>query len=124
MYREYNPNPKAARVGDCVIRACAKALNMDWDSVYAGIAAQGFTMKDMPSSNRVWGTWLKEQGLERRFLRLDCPDCYTVKDFCEEYPRGRYIVALVEHVVAVVDGDYYDTWDSGDEAPQYYWEVV
>jgi hypothetical protein len=25
-------------------------------------------------------------------------------------------------VVAVVDGDYYDTWDCGDEVPVYYFE--
>ena len=25
------------------------------------------------------------------------------------------------HVVAVIDGNYYDTWDSGDKIPIYYW---
>lgn len=34
---------------------------------------------------------------------------------------GRYLLALDQHVVAVVDGDYYDTWDSGNEIPIYYW---
>ena len=26
------------------------------------------------------------------------------------------------HVVTVQDGKYYDTWDSGNEIPVYYWE--
>lgn len=34
---------------------------------------------------------------------------------------GTYILALSGHVVTVVDGDWYDTWDSGGEIPIYYW---
>jgi hypothetical protein len=76
----------------------------------------------MPSSNHVWGQYLKEQGYRRKVLPEECPSCYTVKDFCGEYPHGRYLLATGSHVVAVVDGDYYDTWDSGDENPVYYFE--
>ena len=42
-------------------------------------------------------------------------------DFCNDHPKGAYILALSSHVVAVVDGCYYDTWDSGQEIPIYYW---
>ena len=37
------------------------------------------------------------------------------------YPHGTYVLATNNHVVAVVDGNYYDTWDSGDETPIYVW---
>ena len=37
-------------------------------------------------------------------------------------PDGTYILAMATHVVAVVDGDWLDTWDSGDETPLYYWQ--
>lgn len=46
----------------------------------------------------------------------------TVKDFCKENPIGTYILAISGHVVAVIDGDYFDTWDSGEEIPIYYWK--
>ena len=26
------------------------------------------------------------------------------------------------NVIAVIDGDYYDSWDSGNEVPIYYWK--
>ena len=51
-----------------------------------------------------------------------CPPCYTVKDFCKDHPVGTYILATGSHVVTVVDGNYYDTWDSGTEVPIYYWK--
>jgi len=35
--------------------------------------------------------------------------------------RMTHILALSGHVVCVMDGDYYDTWDSGGEVPLYYW---
>ena len=53
-----------------------------------------------------------------------CPDCYTVDDFCHEHQTGKYLLALFEHVVAVVDGYYYDTWDSGRKVVLYYWKGV
>ena len=27
-----------------------------------------------------------------------------------------------EDVVALIDGDWWDAWDSGDEVPVYYWQ--
>ncbi len=38
-----------------------------------------------------------------------------------DYPEGTYIVAMKGHVVAVVDGNYIDTWDSGKANPLYFW---
>ena len=34
MFIESNPNPNNSRVGDCVIRAIAKAENASWDKIY------------------------------------------------------------------------------------------
>ena len=74
----------------------------------------------MPSANAVWGAYLRSQGFKRHIIPNTCPDCYTLNDFCEDHPNGMYIVALQNHVVAVNDGDYFDTWDSGEEMPLYY----
>lgn len=61
-------------------------------------------------------------GICGHYTPYDCPDCYTVADFCRDHPNGTYILAIEGHVVAVDHGDWYDTWDSGDEIPIYYWE--
>jgi hypothetical protein len=38
-----------------------------------------------------------------------------VKEFCYDNPKGSFLVGTGTHVVAVIDGDYYDAWDSGNE---------
>ena len=120
-FRFFNPNPYGQFVGDCTIRAICKLVDKDWDIVYAGTVCQGFLRKDMPSGNKVWRSYLRKQGYTCEFIPDTCPDCYTVRDFCYDHPTGRFLLALDGHAVTVVDGDYYDTWDSGDEIPFYYW---
>ena len=61
-------------------------------------------------------------GFKRFIIPDTCPDCYTIKSFCSDHPKGEFIAATGSHVVAVVDGDYYDTGDSGNEVPVYYWK--
>lgn len=76
----------------------------------------------MPSSNNVWGTYLTEKGFRRFSIPNTCPNCYTIKDFCRDNSIGTYIIGTGSHAVAVIDGDYYDTWDSGDEVPIYFFK--
>ena len=121
MYIHANPNPNGMYVEDCVIRAIAIAINRSWDYVFVNLCLQAYIMKNMPSVNKVWGTYLNSIGFSS-FPVLDrCPDCYTIRDFCRDYSLGTYILATGSHVVAVIDGDYYDAWDSGDELPISVW---
>lgn len=121
MYVFYNPNPANKRVGDCVIRALSKVLCMSWDEVAVDLSMQMLALKDMPSSDAVWGEYAYLNGFRREILPNTCPNCYTVKDFCFDHPRGCYLLSTTNHVIAVVDGDYYDTQDTGNEVPVYYW---
>ena len=122
MWIKWNPNPLAKHVGDCTVRAITKATGDCWEDIYCGITLFGFIMCDIPSSNAVWGAYLKKRGFKRRMLPNECPDCYTVEDFCEEHPLGTFVVAVNNHVLTVIDGNYYDSWDSGNENPIYYFE--
>lgn len=120
-FKNYNPNPYNNLVIDCTVRAISKATGQSWDETYIGLAVEGYVIKDMSNSNRVWGSYVKRLGFKKFSLPNTCPDCYTVKQFCVDYPRGTFLLATGNHVVTVVDGDYYDTWDSGDEIPVYFW---
>lgn len=124
MYVEYNPNPKHKMiVGDCVIRAISKVMGMSWKETYLELTTQGILMGDLPNANSVWGAYLQEHGFRRYVIPDKCPlDCYSVIDFCNDNPVGTYLLATGTHAVAVIDGDYYDAWDSGQEVPVYYFK--
>ena len=117
MHRYYNPNPDGKNVGDCTVRALSKALNQPWEYTYTSIALEGFLRHDMPSANAVWGAYLRRSG----FSRYLAPEDMTVAEFSEENPTGVYVLALSGHVVCILDGVLYDTWDSSNEVVLYYW---
>ena len=124
MFIPTNPNPKQILTSDCVVRALAIAQDQSWEKTYLELSVKGFSMGDWGSSNLVWSAYLKDKGFRRYVVPEECPSCFTVRDFCENYPDGTYILATGSHVVAVIDGDYYDTWDSGAEPIIYYWKRV
>ena len=103
-WHPYNPNPHHSRVGDCTVRAISRATGQDWDTSYLWLSVFGFQMKNMPSGNCVWGAYLERE------------------EFCREHRHGLYVLGCDGHVVTAVDGEYWDSWDSGDEAVIYYWE--
>lgn len=121
-YEYYNPNPEGRAVGDCAVRAISRALGQTWDETYVGLCLEGFMRKDWGNADSVWGPYLKAHGFSRRLMPDDCPDGYTVEDFARDNPQGTFILSMpARHVVAVVDGVVYDTWDSRKEIPAYFW---
>lgn len=135
----YNPNPTNKNDIDCVIRAICKLRNLTWEEAYIEVCMQGYYMHTIPIVNNVWSTYLEEHGYLCYPIPDECPYCYTVREFCYDHPRGKYLLAVAvdyihryktmdsgqlqgNHVVTVVDGNYYDAWDSGGEVPIYYWQ--
>jgi hypothetical protein len=41
-YVYFNPNPSGKMVGDCIIRALSKILNMSWESVFVELMTKAF----------------------------------------------------------------------------------
>lgn len=121
MWIEFNTNPFGLRVGDCVIRAISKALNRSWEDIYIDLCLHGFLMGDLPSSNAVWSAYLRHKGFKRHTIE-DCPDCYTVADFCQEHPNGVYVIGTGSHAVCICDGCAFDAWNSLRENVVYYFE--
>ena len=121
MWIEYNPNPLGLRVGDCVIRAISKALNQSWEKTYIDLCVQGFMMGDLPNSNAIFSAYLRHKGFKRHTIE-DCPDCYSVEDFCQDHPKGVYVIGTGSHVVCICDGCAFDAWNSLRETPVYFFE--
>lgn len=121
MWIEYLNNPLGLRVGDCVIRAISKALNQSWEKTYIDLCVQGFMLGDLPSSNAVWSSYLRHKGFKRRTIE-DCPDCYSIEDFCKDHPKGVYVIGTGSHAVCICDGYVFDAWNSLRENVVYYFE--
>ena len=118
-----NPNPLRKHVPDCVIRAVSIALNESWYKIYDELTDVGRRDANMPSADTVWGHYLYSKGFEPFLLPSACPKCTTINEFTKMYPKGTYIIGTGTHAVAVIDGDYYDSWDSGEEIPSFFWRI-
>lgn len=124
MFKLLNENPYSKLVGDCTVRAISTFLHQDWDTTYLGLCTEGFMHKDMPNSNDIWGLYLVKNKCKKESLPNTCPSCYTVQDFCDAHPTGDYLLCTGTHVIAAIDGDYYDTSDTGSMVPIYFWRKL
>ena len=123
MWIPVNPNPGGRNVPDCVIRAISIALNKPWlevsDELYA-VARHDYSIT---SDDHVWGHYLYAFGFKPFLLPESCPACVTVDLFSRIFSRGTYIIGTGRHAVAVINGNYFDSWDSGNEVPSFFWEI-
>lgn len=119
MYMPFNNNPLNLKTDDCVIRALSKALDKSWEEIYIELCLKGLEMCDWGNNNAVWDDYLKENKFVRETIPNTCPNCYTVDDFSKDNPSGVYILGTGTHVVTIIDGNYYDSWDSGQQVPMY-----
>ena len=121
MFIEYNKNPIGKRTEDCGIRAVATVLDISWDDAFDLIARNAKQMGDVMHSNAAIGSVLRQHGFYRAAIPDICPDCYSIADFAEDNPQGDFVVGTGTHVVAVIDGNIIDTFDSKDLVPLYFW---
>ena len=118
---QYNEHPYNYDQDDCVLRAIATALNISWDEAFLLVMSKGYELKRFPTNmNLVWESMLLDKGLTKYYIPNTCPMCVTVEKFANDHPHGSYILGTTTHAIAVVNGSYYDTWDSGQEYPVYY----
>lgn len=121
MYEYFDPNPARSGAIDCSTRALAKALDISWERAYVIKSLNGFLMGNEGVADEVWGSVLRQHGFKRKMVPDACPDCYTVDMFCEDNPRGTFVIKSEDHVATVKDGTLYDSWPSGGKSVIYYW---
>ncbi len=122
--RYYNPNPLKQEGADCVVRAFCKATGKDWDTVYNELCDLGRELKDMPNSDRVWKAYVgnEDEFIEHTIRIKKGMRRPTVDSFAREHKQGTYVLSVANHLVTVVDGFHYDTWDCSDKSVYKYWE--
>lgn len=122
MFVYFNNNPRGdTKAGDCVIRAISAVTGESWEKIYVDLCAEGFDYGDWGNNNAVWDIYLRKRGFKRYICPDSCSYCYSIADFANEYNTGKYLAATGSHVVAIISGDFYDTFDSGNASVIYYY---
>lgn len=126
-YKQFNVNSRGNYTGDCVIRSLSVAYGMDYDEVHSKLGAikrKKFGNSDSWKFNSypVFEEFIRQHGCVRSGYAKDlgiAPET-TLEQFCESYPEGTYCLIVCDsrnkpnHMVAVVDGDFYDSWYSAE----------
>lgn len=118
---EYQPNPQNYTTGDCTIRAYTKTENMSWEDAYDMASNAGMEVAALPDDPKVVEKMLTEKLGYTKYKYTKDERC-TLNEFAIAHPFGTYICKMRRHVVAVVDGFYYDSWDSGKKKVTEYYE--
>ena len=129
-YKYFQPNDKDLKdkVGDCQIRAFCKALNLTWVQAFDLTIPicrelQTYTIFDCDLNKTKEA--MRNLGFEYTGIsNKKGSKRPTVKDFAKNNPTGAYILKVANHVVACVDGIYYDTWDSGGKSLYGYFTLL
>lgn len=119
---KYNANTSNKNTSDCVARSISIALGIDYDEVKRGLIKLGHKL-NLPSWNYFQGftqyirdavgyniIWRKPTEVFDRSL--------TVEEFSDELYEGTYLLLCgksetdTSHMIALIDGTYYDSWDS------------
>ena len=117
-YIYYNPNPKGKSSLDCTVRAIAAVTNQSWKDAFIELCTAGLLECNMPSTNDSFDRCLSAHGFTKHF----CEGCRSIAEFADNHPRGTYVLMTGTHVAAVIDGDYYDALNTGNEVPVYFYE--
>lgn len=123
-YQYYQPNKKDLKdtYGDCVIRALTKVTGKSWLEVFDELLPYARELQCMPNSKPAYETYLLNNGFEYVGVsNKKGTKRPTVESFTKAHKEGTYILRVANHIVASVDGVYYDTWDCGSKSMYGYW---
>lgn len=129
-FQYYQPNKLDLKdkVGDCQIRALSKALGLTWLETFdlvMPICREQQVMDIFSCDLQKTKEALARLGFEYHGVsnKKGCKRP-TVDGFAKDHKTGIYVVTVMHHVVAVADGNYYDTWDSGYCCLYGYYELL
>ena len=112
------------RAADCTVRALMKLLGVTWEEAYDELCKQGRRLKRMTNETECVYAALAGYGYVKRSISVEKGSKRpTVQSFAAAHPKGYYLLNVANHVVAVVDGHYYDSWDCGDKCLYGYMEL-
>lgn len=127
-YKYYQPNDKDLKdkCGDCSIRALTKYFGITWLEAFDGLVKYARQTQQMV--NALSNIKLYMEDLQIPYTSIYEPKAKnktTVNDFAKAHKEGRYVLYIkagyTTHLVTVLDGYFYDTWDCGNKIVYGYW---
>lgn len=136
-FHYHNANPKNKFTGDCVIRALCTAMKKSYEQVLKELCENSLKTGYSISSTENYDRYLKSQGwIKQKQPRKVDNTKYTGEEFCYTLQEGTTfkcnenecdmtndIIANIggHHVVAIINGRVWDSWDSTDGCIGNYW---
>lgn len=123
-FHYYNANPHNRLTTDCVVRALCTALEQGYERTVTELAEFQCQTGYDTSDSKLYDKYLQYKGwIKHKQPRKEDNTKYTGKEFCERARAGERYVANIGggHVVAIVNGKVYDTWDGTKGSIGNYW---
>ena len=117
-WKEYNPNPKERNIGDCTIRSYCAAFGLSWDKAFdiaSKVAKEESSMIQYVADKVLTNAFNCVVDEKYNKKTVKGKDRITVNEFALSHPYGTYILHVPKHQVTVINGEYWDSWDSGDK---------
>lgn len=118
-----NLNPDGKRIGDCEIRAIAKATGKPYTQIereiWLALGEVGY--RHHCDAGKIY---LQKCGYKKLSFpaKKGCPRM-TPRAFAESHQKGRYVLSLAGHFTTSVEGQIYDIWDCSDKCVYNAWEI-
>lgn len=114
MWKYFQSSKKRKRSSDCSIRALMVAEKMTWEQSFDYLCKFARKVQDMPNETRVLSKAIESFGYKPQKIEMVNHRKPTVAEFGKEHPKGKYLIFTSGHVVCMINGNWYDTWDCGD----------
>lgn len=125
FFHWYNANPKGVVTGDCVIRALSMATDIAYNDVLKALYDIQLETGYSLASKESYDLFLSRNGWQKQKQPKNSNNTkMTGAQFCMKIAEdGKNYVANIgaHHVVAIVDRQVWDIWDSSDERVGNYW---
>lgn len=115
-WRKYNPNPQSRNIGDCTLRSYCAAFGIEWNEAFdiaSRIAKENSSMVQYVAEKVL--TEHFNCTVDEEYKKTKAKDRITVNAFAMTHPYGTYVLHVRSHQVTVKNGEYWDSWDSGDK---------